>query len=305
VASIERGACAPSARGFEALKRGFVAGGVDADEVALGPTYQRLDAEPFGDLALSLRERFGLVTPATSTSDQDPDGLVPLIRNIRYQDRLLTVTPLVLLGAAIIFFVAARPWRGRGIDLVKLDFGAISFLAIGVIALASLVMPHVAGLLQICCDRTRVGWPRRWHSKATEIREREQAAFSSPGWCIPEEIPFMVPSRGEELRSLCLELDLYERLVLVSASCVVLSLASLGLAASASLAMTSCAPWILVTLLTMGILIAAIVRRRRLAAAVPGSLYRAFGYVADDQGVAPPNPESSSESGDATSDSGT
>lgn len=298
LSSVERGACAPSPRGFAALERGFHYGGADIDAIDLGGTYQRLDAEPFGDLAGRLRIKFGLQVPSKSDSSlSDPDGMLPLLQTIRFHDRLLTITPLILLTALIGVFWAGRPWRGHGIDLRSLDFGAISFVALGVIAFASLVMPTLSRLLLRACERTRFGDARVQHRGLWEYRSKEQVPLRrSLGWSAEEELPFLVPESREEFSTACLELDLYERLILVLGAGTALYLTAVLFARNANASISSWIPWAVAAGLTLAATIASIGRRAGLSR-------RAAVVARDAYGVRliSPSPSPPSASVEATS----
>jgi hypothetical protein len=183
VESVERGDCCPTPLGLEALEIGFDSAESRINRAKLSEKLNQFDTEPWNHDAQLLRRKYDLgPLSSPSPASGDTDGLIPLLHEIAYQDRLLTLTPLVLFLGLVGLLGAGQPWRGNGFDFVGLDFGAISFLGLGVVAFASLILPRVSAMLGALCRVTRVGHAR--YSHVGDQDPRKGAGNSCRTWMV-------------------------------------------------------------------------------------------------------------------------
>jgi transcriptional regulator with XRE-family HTH domain len=282
VRSIERGQCAPTGPGFDGLELGFFENESASRSVDLRATYRYLDEEPMGEEARRLRARHNISAPLSERQGQDPEGLVPLLHDIGYQDRLLTLTPLVALAAIATFILGARPWRGSGYDFIRFDFGALTFLGLVVAACLTFVMPSASGFLARLAGATRFGKVTDWYEDAVAIRNEEGSVSTNGNWHVPEEVLYSAPRHWGDLRVTSLEADLHERLIVVVTFGLVGAGTALAVAINASRSVADWVPWaaLLVPLaIAMRLLVA---RRRGLAAAVPTLVAECYGLQPED-----------------------
>lgn len=289
IASVERGECCPTPRGFAALNKGLREGGIGmAAGIDIRTAYQGLDAEPFGDMARELRTKYGLAGPAANEyAASDLGAVMPLLQETRYQDRILALTPLVLLATVLGFFVVGRPWRGRGLDFMQLDFEAVALLGVSAATFSSLVLPAIGRLLQRLSVLVRFGRVRWSYDYVSHIRRSEQAVRATGAWYVAEEGQFLVHSYRTRARSLCLEADLSERLILVFVGGLLAAIAALSAALSSSPAVASWAPWALSAVALVVLLGMFFRRQQRLAIAIPVVLDDGYGVPPES-----PDPES-------------
>lgn len=279
VQSVERGACCPSQAGFEELELGFE----NHEEILAGTSlqavFEELEREPLGEGAQELRQNFQFAGPSAQSDSSDPDGLVPLLQDIAYQDRLLTLTPLALLLALLATLAAGRPRNGNGIDI---DFNSVNFdgftlIALAVTAAVALVLPSVSRALTWACAHTRVRDAKIWHTKVSDIRAEEGAVDRSLGWYVAEERIYSVPEHWGVLRSTCLEVDLYERIILVLLVAIASGLWCTAVAIDAASGLGGWFPWASVVVILAFIATAAYRRQQTLARAVATRVSMAYG----------------------------
>jgi hypothetical protein len=285
VRSIERGLCAPSAPGFDSLELGFYDNEAGPSDIDLRATYHRLDEDPMGDEARLLRSRHGLSTPSSDRLGQDPEGLVPLLHDIAFQDRLLTLTPLAVLALVLALVFGAMPWSGSGYDLLDFDLSAVTFVSLIVVAILTFVMPATSGFLASVSRMTRFGAVARAYADSASIRENEGAVSPGTNWHIPEEVLFSTPRYWGDLRATSLAVDLHERLIVVGIPSVFCTLVALAIAVNASSAITEWVPWSLILIaLTVGLRYL-LVRRASIAAAVPTLIAECYGLQPEEPSV--------------------
>jgi hypothetical protein len=282
VRSIERGQCAPTEPGFDGLELGFFENESGSKSADLRATYRHLDEEPMGEEARRLRTRHHLSAPLTERLGQDPEGLVPLLHDIAYHDRLLTLTPLAVLAAIATFILGARPWRGSGYDFVRFDFGTVTFLSLVVIACLAFIMPSTSGFLARLAGATRFGDVVGWYEDAVAIRKEEGAVSTDGNWHLPEEVLYSVPRHWGDLRATSLQADLHERLIVVVVFGLVGAGAALAVAFNASSSVADWAPWAALLVLLAIVVRLLFARRRGLAAAVPALVAECYGLQPED-----------------------
>lgn len=278
VRSVERGQCALSNEGFMGLKLGFFRNHATEKYVDLIGLYKHLDEEPLGEEARRLRERHNIDIPQSERLGQDPDGLIPILHDIAYQDRLLTVTPLVLAVGFGLTLYSGRPWRGNGFDFAGLDLGVLTFFALVAVACLALIMPATSGFLTGLAIATRSKNVREYRFEAAAIRNDEGAvADNGRSWHIVGEGLFSVPSHWGDLRQTSLHADFFERLIAITVGGLSVLSVALVLAVEGSRAPGSWLPWATLLLMLGVALRLLFARRSEYAAAVPGLIAECYG----------------------------
>jgi hypothetical protein len=265
------------------LELGFFEHDAGSRDVDLRAVYRELDEEPMGEEARRLRTRHDIGVPLSERLGQDPEGLVPLLHDIGYRDRLLTVTPLIILAILATVIFGPRPWRGAGLDFMKFDFGAVTFLGLLAVGCLALIMPAASGIAAWLAHATRFGKVAGYYADVVGIRTKEDAvSVKSGNWHVPEEVLFSAPRYWGDLRATSLQTDFYERLIVVSILGIFGSAIAVALAMSSSDSFVDWVPWfgLLVALVVaLGVLVS---RRRGHAAAVPALVAECYGVQPDD-----------------------
>jgi hypothetical protein len=277
ISGVERGAIVPSPTGLKSLESGLLRLGFPIDDLDLESDLSRFESEPMSVDAQNLRAKYQLGRTPSDETLRDPDGLIPLLHDLRYQDRLLTLTPLTLLAFFVAVFALGAPWRGSGIKVDSPNIAIVTFVALGVIAFGSLLLPPINRLLAWFAESSRIGESRAWHRDARRTRDKENAVEPTGNWYVPGEEMYSTPEHRRMLKGMCLEADLYERLILVLATGDVLGVLSLVLAVNDSTQWRSWLSWLLATVALVCLTTLALIRRRSLARWIPVILRLSYG----------------------------
>lgn len=221
IASIEAGRCIPTPAGFQDLREAL-----KSPKFATSPQTERdparvaqaLELDPWGDQASRLRAKFGLQPRNSTALDNQPDDgtLLPLLQEVQHRDRLLALTPLLGLAAIVGLFWAGTPWRAEP-EFRWPDFDAIAFLGLLALTALSILLPSVGRAMDIAIRPLRTGRVRKYYRAAHGIRVDEQVPLPlNGGWWQPGEQSYLLPSLSDRCRSLAVEADVTERLLLVA-----------------------------------------------------------------------------------------
>ncbi|MDH4277543.1 MAG: hypothetical protein OEZ14_05695 [Acidimicrobiia bacterium] len=214
LAAVEAGTCVPAPFGLQLLRHVLSeAAGRPIDPWAV---LHEIEEDPWGDQARLLRRRHDLqFRPDQNWNVDESDGLLPVVDEIEYRDRLLIVFPLTVFLLLVGVALLARPDGELGVG-VEVDL-AVSALAFSVFTTS---VYFELRWLNSALDRLtawfRQGSRRRWFGAMEEVRNLQGHQLAvQDGWYRPGEFRFLIPSCRDRFRSLAREIDISERVAVV------------------------------------------------------------------------------------------
>jgi hypothetical protein len=274
--SVELGTCCPTGAGFERLALGLKSD--EHPDIDPHRLFVNFEGEPFCKEALRLRAKFGLESPSlVNVVEPETSGLVPLLESMRYRDRLLTLSPLTLLLILVVLVLAGNPTAGNGYHL-KVDTGILALGGVCAALFVSLVIPALSNVFERLAARTRVGFSATAYAGVEKLRKSYGAVGDvALGWYRPDEAVFVDEVHRDDLRQVCIDADLAERMVLVFGASSLLALTMTIVAAQVANSVPKVLPWATASVVLGGLAVVAIIVRNRNARDIVIRLRRGYG----------------------------
>ncbi len=260
LSAVERGDLFPSTLGFMNLRRALgVTYGNDDDPIKV---YSELLLDPYGLRSQAIKRTCGIeldrpkVATRSAARDEKDSSWMPVPGRISKKERLLTISPLLSLGAVVAAFGLLHPWDYSNLDISVPNAEGLG--AVGVVAATLLypAIPEVGRWLSSLAASVR----RRIYKQGaadgvldsftimTAYRLGEHEAATAPTrtyffesrhndkwyrqdtlWFVERDLPYLIPNYREKYRSVALEIDIAERLTLVTATLIPISAVAIAL----------------------------------------------------------------------------
>ncbi len=210
VVAVERGELLPTTVSLLRLDEELA----ESDDENLPRVLNELNILPWGETAERLRNIYNLPPPPTSDLDE-PIGqtAIPLAHEVEFEQRVLTVTPL-LVGVAVFGLLAAfgvlreqSPAWDTPNTIRSLGLVAVAISIAGAMSpIASLMWRYLLFPLRLAGNNAGRTYVRK-------IRAAEEiTAPRSLAWVAPAELPFLTPYYRTRARAYAIRTEMAERL---------------------------------------------------------------------------------------------
>jgi hypothetical protein len=230
LSEIERGSTCPTPNGLATLTLGFkLAGPAGLKALAneykdlqrgLHSAYRAFDTDVYGLPARRLRAEFNLSVPSFRDSPaRQASGLLPVLNEIPYSYRQLTLLPLALLALVVAGTLWSEPWeKGATNRLPTTSLGNALPYAILVVVCFAFILHAVSEKLDCIAEKLRFGNPKTVFQRLRIARHLEfQGQYAevegSKRWFEPLEAAYLMPRNRKYVLDFGLECDLLDRLI--------------------------------------------------------------------------------------------
>ncbi len=221
VVAVERGELLPTTTSLLLLNKSLSPNhGPHLPEVL-----SELDQLPYGRRAQSLREEYGLPSPPSAYIEHiDGDSAIPVAHELEFEQRLLTVTPVLLALAILGLLLSFGVLKEQSVSWTGPETARSLGLAIAAASTAGALSQPISAVW------SRLVWPLRLLGNLGNYRliwaVRRSEKITKPkglAWTAPTELPHLTPHFRSRVRAYSLGAEMSERLATIALGSAVLT----------------------------------------------------------------------------------